>query len=95
MNTASDIATYLKQHEAKPLLRFITCGIDGEEAGGPLLMSIPPPSSQRTLGPILTFARSMALAWAPSKIKMDPSVRWDDEPRFHAFLAGTFQVAAA
>ena len=26
MNTASDIATYLKQHEAKPLLRFITCG---------------------------------------------------------------------
>ena len=26
MNTAGDIATYLKQHEAKPLLRFITCG---------------------------------------------------------------------
>ena len=26
MNTASDIATYLKQHEDKPLLRFITCG---------------------------------------------------------------------
>ena len=26
MNTASDIATYLKQHESKPLLRFITCG---------------------------------------------------------------------
>ena len=26
MNTASDISTYLKQHEEKPLLRFITCG---------------------------------------------------------------------
>ncbi|MBD9436940.1 sulfate adenylyltransferase subunit CysN [Pseudoxanthomonas sp. PXM03] len=26
MNTAGDIATYLKQHESKPLLRFITCG---------------------------------------------------------------------
>ncbi|UOV04490.1 sulfate adenylyltransferase subunit CysN [Pseudoxanthomonas sp. F37] len=26
MNTTRDIATYLKQHEAKPLLRFITCG---------------------------------------------------------------------
>lgn len=26
MNTASDISTYLKQHESKPLLRFITCG---------------------------------------------------------------------
>ena len=26
MNTTSDIATYLKQHESKPLLRFITCG---------------------------------------------------------------------
>ncbi|KRA51582.1 sulfate adenylyltransferase subunit CysN [Pseudoxanthomonas sp. Root630] len=26
MSTDSDIARYLKQHEAKPLLRFITCG---------------------------------------------------------------------
>jgi bifunctional enzyme CysN/CysC len=26
MSTSSDIASYLKQHEAKPLLRFITCG---------------------------------------------------------------------
>jgi sulfate adenylyltransferase, large subunit len=26
MSTAGDIATYLKQHESKPLLRFITCG---------------------------------------------------------------------
>jgi bifunctional enzyme CysN/CysC len=26
MNTASDISAYLKQHESKPLLRFITCG---------------------------------------------------------------------
>ncbi len=26
MSTNSDIASYLKQHEAKPLLRFITCG---------------------------------------------------------------------
>ncbi len=58
-------------------------------------MTNPPPSSQRTLGPMLMFARSMAIVGAPCKIKMDPSVRWDDEPRFHAFLAGTFQVAAA
>ncbi|KAF1726452.1 sulfate adenylyltransferase subunit CysN [Pseudoxanthomonas japonensis] len=26
MSTTSDIASYLKQHESKPLLRFITCG---------------------------------------------------------------------
>jgi bifunctional enzyme CysN/CysC len=26
MSTTKDIATYLKQHESKPLLRFITCG---------------------------------------------------------------------
>jgi len=58
-------------------------------------MVIPPPSSQRTLGPMLTFARSVAIAGVHCRIKMDPSVRWDDEPRFHAFLAGTFQVAAA
>ena len=58
-------------------------------------MSIPLPSSQRTLGPILTFARSMALAWAPCKIKMDPSVRWDDQTGLEFRRMKTMSVAAA
>ncbi|MCA0298679.1 hypothetical protein [Pseudoxanthomonas mexicana] len=58
-------------------------------------MSIPLPSSQRTLGPILTFARSMALAWAPCKIKMDPSVRWDDDTGVELTRMKTMPVAAA
>ena len=41
-------------------------------------MSIPLPSSRRTLGPMLTFARSLSGAEKQSNSKMDPSVRWDD-----------------
>jgi len=39
-------------------------------------------SSQRTLGSILTFALA-GQKKAKSKIKMDPSVRWDDDREFH------------
>ncbi|MBD9436941.1 hypothetical protein IB223_12635 [Pseudoxanthomonas sp. PXM03] len=58
-------------------------------------MSIPPPSSQRTLGSKLVFARSMTLAWAPCKIKMDPSVRWDDNTGLELTRMKMMSVAAA
>ncbi len=53
------------------------------------------PSSQRMLGPMLMFARSISLAGAPCKIKMDPSVRWDDDGGFDASLVGKIEAAAA
>ncbi len=58
-------------------------------------MSIPPPSSQRTLGPKLVFARSMTLAGAPCKIKMDPSVRRDDDTGLELTRMKMMPVAAA
>jgi hypothetical protein len=37
----------------------------------------------------------MALAWAPCKIKMDPSVRWDDDTGVELTRMKTMPVVAA
>ena len=58
-------------------------------------MDLLPPSSQRTLGPMLMFARSMTLAGVPCKIKMDPSIRWDDDTGVELTRMKTMPVAAA
>ena len=58
-------------------------------------MSIPLPSSRRTLGPMLTFARSLSGAEKQSNSKMDPSVRWDDDPGVELTRMKTMSVAAA
>jgi len=58
-------------------------------------MAIPLPSSQRTLGPMVMFARSMFRAEKQSKIKMDPSVRWDDDTGVELTRMKTMPVAAA
>ena len=58
-------------------------------------MCIPSPSSQRTLGPMLTFARSMSGAEKQSNSKMDPSVRWDDQTGVEFRQMKTMSVAAA
>jgi hypothetical protein len=58
-------------------------------------MRIPPPSSQRTRGPLLTFARSMSSAEKQGKIPMDPSVRWDDDTGVELTRMKTMPVAAA
>ena len=58
-------------------------------------MCIPSPSSQRTLGPMLTFARSLSCAEKQSNSKMDPSVRWDDDTGVELTRMKTMPVAAA
>ena len=58
-------------------------------------MCIPSPSSQRTLGPMLTFARSMSGAEKQSNSKMDPSVRWDDQTGLEFRRMKTMSVVAA
>ena len=58
-------------------------------------MCIPSPSSQRTLGPMLMFARSVAIAGVHCRIKMDPSVRWDDDTGVELTRMKTMPVAAA
>lgn len=58
-------------------------------------MSALAPSSRRTLGPRLTFARFVSRAVMPSKIKMDPSVRWDDDTGADAPEARKIEAAAA
>lgn len=58
-------------------------------------MPIPLPSSQRRLGPMLTFARSMSGAEKQSNGKMDPSVRWDDDTGVELTRMKTMPVAAA
>lgn len=58
-------------------------------------MSIPLPSSQRTLGPMLTFARSMSGAEKQSNSKIDPSIRWDDDTGVELTRMKTMPVAAA
>jgi hypothetical protein len=58
-------------------------------------MGIPLPSSQRTLGPMLTFARSMSGAEKRSNSKMDPCVRWDDETGLESTRMKMMSVAAA
>jgi hypothetical protein len=57
-------------------------------------MSIPPPSSQRTLGSKLVFARSMFRAENQSNIKVDPSVRWNDDTGAGALAARKTEVPA-
>ena len=52
------------------------------------------PSSQRTLGSILTLPRVWAASLDGSaKIKMDPSVRWDDDSFFNSMRMTAVRVA--
>jgi hypothetical protein len=53
------------------------------------------PSSQRTLGPTLTFVGFPRVCRMSGNFTMDPSVRWDDEPRADAFAVGKLEVAGA
>jgi hypothetical protein len=58
-------------------------------------MGTPSPSSQRTLGPMLMFARSKSLAEEQGNIKMDPGVRRDDDTGLGLTRMKTMPVAAA
>jgi len=53
------------------------------------------PSSQRTLGPTLTFAGFPHVCRMRGNFTMDPSVRWDEEPSADAFAVGKLEVAGA
>ncbi|TQM06720.1 hypothetical protein FB548_3093 [Pseudoxanthomonas sp. 3HH-4] len=53
------------------------------------------PSSQRTLGPMLMFARSMTLAGASCEIKLDASMHGDDDAGLELTRMKIMSVAAA